>query len=55
LYQQWPNYGNQYTSPVVFRWNGRGRWSTMARKAGLRITDSRYPGSPYGSNIDWPY
>ena len=55
LYQQWPNYGNQYTSPVVFRWNGRGRWAGMARKAGLRITDSRYPGSPYGSNIDWPY
>jgi hypothetical protein len=55
LYQQWPNYGNQYTSPIVFRWNGRGRWSRMARKAGLTITDSRYPGSPYGGNVDWPY
>lgn len=51
LYQQYPDYGNQYRSPIVFRWRTRGTHLADAQAAGLRITDSRYPQYPWASDI----
>jgi hypothetical protein len=51
LYEQWPDYGYQYRSPIYFRYNARGAHLDQAVKAGLRIADSRYPQYPFGSDI----
>jgi len=51
LYQQYPDYGSQYRSPIVFKWSTRGTHLAEAQKAGLRITDSRYPQYPWSSDI----
>jgi len=51
LYEQYPDYGSQYRSPIVFRYQNRGTHYQQARDAGLRITDSRYPQYPWASNI----
>tara|TARA_R110000850_G_scaffold147421_1_gene269640 strand:- start:542 stop:1174 length:633 start_codon:yes stop_codon:yes gene_type:complete len=51
-YEQWPDYGSQYRSPIVFGRNARvGAHFQQAREAGLRITDSKYSQYPWGSNI----
>ena len=53
LYEQWPDYGSQYRSPIVFGRNARvGAHYTQAKEAGLRITDSKYKQYPWGSNIE---
>lgn len=52
LYQQYPDYGNKYRSPIVFKYQNRGTHFNQAREAGLRITDSRYPQFPWASNIE---
>jgi len=54
LYQLFPDFGTQFRSPIVFRDNGRGKHFDQSREIGLRISDSRYPWTAYGSNIDWP-
>ena len=52
LYEQWPDYGSQYRSPIVFGRNARvGAHYIQAKEAGLRITDSKYKQYPWGSNI----
>tara|TARA_R110000772_G_scaffold58304_1_gene131974 strand:+ start:220 stop:837 length:618 start_codon:yes stop_codon:yes gene_type:complete len=51
LYEQYPDYGNKYRSPFVFRYTNRGTHFDFAQKAGLRITDSRYPQFPWSSDI----
>jgi len=51
LYEQYPDYGSKYRSPIVFKYNNRGTHLDEARKAGLRITDSRYPQFPWASDI----
>jgi len=53
LYEQWPDYGSQYRSPIVFGRNARvGAHYTQAKEAGLRITDSKYKQYPWGSNLE---
>jgi len=52
LYQQYPDYSNQYRSPIVFKYQNRGTHLNQARQAGLRITDSRYPQFPWASNVE---
>jgi len=53
LYEQWPDYGSQYRSPIVFGRNARvGAHYQQAKEAGLRITDSKYKQYPWGSNIE---
>lgn len=52
LYQQIPDYGSKYGSPIAFTNKVRkGRHYDEAKKAGLRVTDSRYPYLPEGSNL----
>lgn len=51
LYQQYPDYGTKYRSPIVFKYNNRGTHYDFAQKSGLRITDSRYPQFPWASDI----
>jgi len=52
LYEQYPDYGSQYRSPIVFGRNARvGAHYEQAKEAGLRITDSKYKQYPWGSNI----
>lgn len=51
LYEQYPDYGMQYRSPIVFKYANRGTHLEEARRAGIRITDSRYPQFPWASNI----
>lgn len=51
LYQQYPDYANQYRSPIVFKWRTRGAHYKQAEEAGMRITDSRYPQYPWAANI----
>lgn len=51
LYEQYPDYGIQYRSPIVFKYQNRGTHFDFARKAGLRITDTRYPQFPWASDI----
>ena len=54
LYQQWPDYGDQFRSPIVFNQGTRSaEHYRQAVAAGLRIADSRYPQFPWGSNINW--
>ena len=53
LYEQWPDYSTQYRSPIVFSANAKkGAHYKQAKKAGLRITDSKYKQFPWGSNIE---
>jgi len=53
IWQQWPDYGSQYRSPIVFSRNAKvGAHYFQAQEAGLRITDSKYKQYPWGSNID---
>ena len=53
LYEQWPDYGSQYRSPIVFGRDARvGAHYQQAKEAGLRITDSKYKQYPWGSNIE---
>jgi len=52
LYEQWPDYGVQYRSPIAFKYQTKGLHYQQARAAGLRIADSKYPQFPWGSNID---
>jgi len=53
LYEQWPDYGSQYRSPIVFNRNVKvGAHYWQAKEAGLRITDSRYKQYPWGSNVE---
>jgi len=51
LYEQYPDYGSKYRSPIVFKFNNRGTHFYEARRAGMRITDSRYPQFPWASDI----
>jgi len=46
LYEQYPDYGSQFRSPIVMRYGVRGYHWKQAEKAGLPITDSRYPQFP---------
>ena len=46
LYQQNPDYGSQFRSPIVFRDAVRGSHLKQAIRTGLPITDSRYPQFP---------
>lgn len=46
LYQQVPDYGSQYRSPVVFSANTRAIYLNLARQSGLPIVDSAYPQYP---------
>lgn len=46
LYQQIPDYGSQYRSPITFNVNTRARYLNFARKAGIPIVDSAYPQFP---------
>ena len=46
LYQQIPDYGSQYRSPVVFNINTRARYLNTARRLGLPIVDSAFPQYP---------
>ena len=52
-YEQSPDYGSQYKSPIVFnrgvKQGGRYKW---AKEQGLRITDSAYKQYPWGSDIE---
>lgn len=52
LYEQNPDYASQYRSPIVFGYKARtGAHYNDAKKAGLRITDSKYSQYPWGSDI----
>jgi len=46
LYEQYPDYGSQFRSPIIMRYGVRGYHWKQAEKAGLPITDSRYPQFP---------
>jgi len=46
LYQQVPDYGSQYRSPIVFSHTTRARYLNLARRTGLPIVDSAYPQYP---------
>lgn len=53
LYEQPADYSIQYRSPIVFNYKAkRGAHYYEAKKAGLRITDSRYNQFPWGSNVE---
>jgi hypothetical protein len=52
LYEQRPDYGSQFRSPVVFQNAVRGTHIKQAIRAGLPITDSRYPFLPPPVIID---
>ena len=53
IYEQWPDYGSQYRSPIVFTRNAKvGAHYWEAKEAGLRITDSKYSQYPWGSNVE---
>lgn len=53
IYEQWPDYGSQYRSPIVFNRNSKvGAHYWEAKEAGLRITDSKYSQYPWGSNVE---
>lgn len=52
IYEQWPDYGYQYRSPVAFKYQTRAAHYEQAREAGLRIGDSKYPQYPFGSDIN---
>lgn len=46
LYQQVPDYGSQYRSPIIFKDTTRARYLNLARKSGLPIVDSAFPQYP---------
>jgi hypothetical protein len=46
LYQQLPDYGSQYKSPIVFSQPTRARYLNLARKIGVPIVDTAYPQYP---------
>lgn len=46
LYQQVPDYGSQYRSPIVFKHTTRSTYLNLARQSGLPIVDSAYPQYP---------
>ncbi len=46
LYQQTPDYGSQYRSPIVFKHTTRSTYLNLARQSGLPIVDSAYPQYP---------
>lgn len=46
LYQQQPDYGTQFTSPVVFNSNTRGTFYNWAQRYGIKVVDSAYPADP---------
>jgi hypothetical protein len=46
LYEQNPDYGSQFRSPIVFGNAVRGTHFKQAVRSGLPITDSRYPQFP---------
>jgi len=46
LQEMYPDYGVQYKSPIVFRYNGRAAHLNQAIQCGLPIYDSRYPQFP---------
>ena len=52
IYEQWPDYGIQYRSPIAFKYQNRAAHYEQARAAGLRVADSRYPQYPFGSDIN---
>lgn len=52
IYEQWPDYGIQYRSPIAFKYQNRAAHYQQARDAGLRIADSKYPQYPFGSDIN---
>lgn len=53
LYEQPADYSIQYRSPIVFNYKAkRGYHYQDAKRAGLRITDSRYNQFPWGSNVE---
>lgn len=52
LYEQWPDYGVQYRSPIAFKYQNRAAHYEQARRAGLRIADSKYPQFPWGSDVN---
>ena len=52
IYEQWPDYGIQYRSPIAFQWQNRASHYLQAKEAGLRIADSKYPQYPFGSDIN---
>jgi len=53
LYQLYPDFSNQLRGPIVFNRNGRGYHVDGIQRMGMRISDSRYPQFPVGSNILW--
>ena len=54
FWKQYPDYGSQYRSPIVFNYRTRSWHFGQATAAGLRLADSRYPYMPYGSNVFYP-
>lgn len=46
LQQMYPDFGNQFKAPMVFKRNGRGYHANQAADCGLPIYDSRYPQFP---------
>jgi len=54
FWKQYPDYGTQYRSPIVFNYRTRSWHYGQAAAAGLRMADSRYPFMPYGSDIFYP-
>jgi hypothetical protein len=52
IYEQWPDYGIQYRSPVAFKYQNRAAHYQQAKEAGLRIADSKYKQFPFGSDIN---
>ena len=52
IYEQWPDYGIQYRSPIAFKYENRAAHYWQAKEAGLRIADSKYPQYPFGSDIN---
>jgi hypothetical protein len=53
LYQQNPDYGVQYRSPIVFERRVRSAHFREYERMGIRMTDSRYKQFPWGSDIFW--
>jgi hypothetical protein len=46
LYQQVPDYGSQYRSPIIFTQDTRAQYFNLARVMGLPIVNSAYPQYP---------
>lgn len=52
IYEQWPDYGIQYRSPIAFKYQNRAAHYEQAVRAGLRVADSKYPQYPFGSDVN---